>query len=70
METRAKEFRPMPNTIPVLQIRKFENGQWYVHAEFADGTVKEVKGFKTENEANEWVANDLQHWLDQRERTP
>ena len=53
-------------TMPVLQIRNSNGGAWCVHAEFPDGTFEDVTGFKSENDANEWIAKDLQHWLDQR----
>jgi hypothetical protein len=53
-------------TIPFLQIRNSEGGGWAVHAEFPDGSFEDISGFKSENEANEWVAKDLQDWLDRR----
>ena len=56
-------------TAPVLQIRNKNGGAWTVHAEFPDGSFEEISGFKTENEANEWVAKELQDWLDRRERS-
>ena len=56
-------------TVPVLQIRNKNGGAWSVHAEFPDGSFEEISGFRTENEANEWVAKELQDWLDRRERT-
>jgi hypothetical protein len=55
-------------TAPILQIRNKNGGAWSVHAEFPDGSFEEISGFKTENEANEWIAKDLQDWLDRRER--
>ena len=30
-------------------------------------TLQEIRGFKTESEANEWVARSLQAWLDASE---
>jgi hypothetical protein len=55
-------------TMPILQLRRSNGDAWCVHAEFPDGTFEEVPGFKTENEANEWIAKELQHWLDERQR--
>jgi hypothetical protein len=55
-------------TIPILQIRNKNGGAWVVHAEFPDGSFEEISGFKTENEANEWIARELQDWLDRREQ--
>lgn len=51
---------------PVLQIRNRNGGAWTVHAEFRDGSFEEISGFKSENEANEWIANKLPDWLEQR----
>ena len=55
-------------SMPILQIRNSNGGAWSVHAEFPDGSVEDVGGFRTENEANEWIAKDLQQWLEKRER--
>jgi hypothetical protein len=59
-------------SMPILQIRNSNGGAWCVHAEFPDGSVEDVGGFRTENEANEWIAKDLHQWLEKREknRTP
>jgi hypothetical protein len=54
---------------PDLANPQQERGAWSVHAEFPDGSFEEISGFKTENEANEWIAKDLQDWLDRRERS-
>lgn len=53
--------------MPVLQIRNSNGGAWRVHAEFPDGSSEDIGGFRTENEANEWIAKDLQQWLERRE---
>ena len=53
--------------IPILQIRKTEAGAWAVHVEFPGGGFEEISGFKSENEANRWIAEELQEWLDRRE---
>ena len=52
-------------TMPALQVRN-ANGDWRVHASFPDGNAEEISGFKTENEANTWIAEKLQDWLDHR----
>jgi hypothetical protein len=54
--------------MPVLQIRNYNGGAWCVHAEFPDGSSDDIKGFKTENDANHWIATELQHWLETREQ--
>jgi hypothetical protein len=53
-------------TTPILQIRHTENDEWFVAAKWPDGRTENIRGFKTESEANEWVANELQSWLDER----
>lgn len=58
------------STMPALQIRNNDGGDWCVHAQFPDGSFEDIGGFKTENEANEWIARELQQWLDQRKDTP
>jgi hypothetical protein len=57
------------STMPVLQIRNANGGAWIVHAEFPDGSFEEISGFRTENDANEWIATSLQQWLDRRAQT-
>ena len=54
-------------SIPALQIRNKNGGAWTVHAEFPDGSFEEISGFRSENDANAWIAKDLQGWLDRRE---
>jgi hypothetical protein len=65
----AREDKDMTaTTMPSLQIRNSNGGSWHVHAQFPDGTADDIGGFKTENEANEWIAKELQRWLDEREK--
>ena len=52
--------------IPVMQIRHTDTGGWFVAAKWPDGKVEDIKGFATESAANEWIAKELQAWLDQR----
>jgi hypothetical protein len=61
----VKKDRTM--TAPVLQIRNKNGGSWTVRAEFPDGSSEEISGFATENDANEWIAKELQSWLDRRQ---
>ena len=56
-------------TVPTMQIRHDERGQWWVAAKWPDGRTEDIKGFKSENEANEWIANDLPSWLEGRKKT-
>jgi len=39
-------------TMPILQIRNAKGGAWTVHGEFPDGSVEDIPGFKSENDAN------------------
>ena len=55
------------SSMPTLQIRNTPSGAWCVHAQFPDGSFEDIRGFRTENEANEWIARQLQQWLDQRQ---
>ena len=52
--------------VPVMQVRHDPNGEWWVAATWPNGHKEDVKGFKTESAANEWIAKELQAWLDQR----
>ena len=52
--------------IPVMQIRHTETGDWLVAAKWPSGKVEDIKGFATESLANEWIAKELQVWLDRR----
>jgi hypothetical protein len=54
--------------MPALQIRNKNGGSWIVRAEFPDGSFEEISGFKTESDANEWIATNLQDWMEQREK--
>jgi hypothetical protein len=54
----------MTDQIPVLQIRHTDGEAWKVAATWPDGRFEEIKGFKSESEANEWIAHSLQEWLD------
>jgi hypothetical protein len=52
--------------IPVMQIRHTEKGEWFVAAKWPSGEVEDIRGFKSESDANEWIAKELQTWLDRR----
>jgi hypothetical protein len=52
--------------LPALQIRTTNGESWLVRAQFPDGSFEDIPGFRSENEANEWVAKELQGWLDRR----
>jgi hypothetical protein len=54
-------------SMPFLQIRNSNGGPWFVHAEFPDGRSEDIGSFRSENAANEWIAKDLQRWLEKRD---
>ena len=51
---------------PILFVVK-TNGNWIVQAEWPDGTVEEVKTFKAELQALDWLTWQSQTWLAWRE---
>jgi hypothetical protein len=51
--------------IPTLQLRHAEGEGWCVAARWPDGRVEDIAGFKSEFEANEWIAKDFQTWLEE-----
>jgi hypothetical protein len=61
-----KDQKARSITMPALQVRNTNGADWRVHASFPDGSFEEISGFQTENEANTWIAEKLQDWLDQR----
>jgi hypothetical protein len=54
---------------PILQIRERDGRDWFVAVTWPDGSSEEISGFKSESEANEWVAKELEAWLDERGKT-
>ena len=57
----------MQSTLPALQIRRSDTsgGYWAVRATWDDGTFEEITGFANEAEADDWIANKFQIWLDE-----
>lgn len=58
----------MTETMPILQIRHADGEEWKVAATWPDGRSKDIKGFKTESAANEWIANSFAAWLEKADR--
>ena len=54
------------DTAPIMQIRHSDGDDWTVAATWPDGSSEEVGAFKSEAQANKWVADKLQEWLDAR----
>jgi hypothetical protein len=59
----------MNTKTPVLQIRHRDGNDWIVAATWPNGAFEEILGFKSESEANEWIAKEFQAWLDERSKT-
>jgi hypothetical protein len=58
----------MTTGTPVLQVRHTDNSEtWSVAATWPDGRFEEISGFQNESEANEWIANKFQDWVDEQE---
>ena len=55
-------------TVPTMQIRHDTNDRWWVAAKWPDGRTEDIKGFTSEAEANEWIANELNKWLEHRKQ--
>jgi hypothetical protein len=58
----------MLTTVPKLQVRHSvtNHGEdWTVRATWDDGTFEEISGFQNEAEANDWIANKFEIWLDE-----
>jgi hypothetical protein len=71
--TKDRNFKsevPTMTQIPVMQIRHNEKDEWFVAAKWPDGRTEDVMGFATESDANAWIANELQAWLDQKRQAP
>jgi hypothetical protein len=60
----------MTMATPVLQIRRSdgERDEISVAATWPDGRTQMIKGFRSESDANEWIASKFQEWLDQQQR--
>jgi hypothetical protein len=41
-----------------------------VAATWPDGRVEHIASFKSEQDANEWIAKEFQLWLERRDSTP
>ena len=54
------------DAVPVMQIRHNDKGEWWVAAKWPSGSTEDIKGFTTESDANEWIAKELQTWIDRR----
>jgi hypothetical protein len=55
------------NAVPIMQIRHSDTDRWTVAATWPDGRSEEIGEFKNESQANKWVADKLQQWLDTHE---
>ena len=53
-------------TVPVMQIRHDPSDRWWVAAKWPQGQTEDIMGFRTETEANDWIAKELDEWLERR----
>jgi len=57
--------RPMPTVMLNPQPVKFGD-EWYVVATYPNGQEERILGFKTEEAAKDWIANDSKEWRRRR----
>ena len=58
----------MLTSLPRLQVRHSDTigwETWTVRATWEDGTFEEIAGFQNEAEANDWITNKFQIWLEE-----
>jgi hypothetical protein len=58
----------MQTALPVLQIRYSDTSgsdSWTVRATWEDGTFEEIPGFQSEQEADDWITNKFQIWVEE-----
>lgn len=55
-------------TDPIRSCKSGAEGDDCVAATWPDGRNEEIKGFKSESAANEWIANRFAAWLDEAGR--
>ncbi len=55
-------------TGPVMQIRHDTSDRWWVAAKWPHGQIEDIMGFRTESEANDWIATELDAWLEHRRK--
>ena len=59
----------IPTNRPIFKPREsrtLDMTQWYVEAEWADGTIDEIGQFKSISEAWNWIARQSRAWLEER----
>jgi hypothetical protein len=62
----AKKY-PKPIFKP-RELKKLFEDQWYVEAEWPDGTIEESAGpFRTDSEARDWIIHKSEAWLDSKQ---
>jgi hypothetical protein len=49
-----------------MQIRHDSNDRWWVALKWPDGRTEDIEGFKSESEANTWIVDELDRWLEAR----
>ena len=52
--------------VPSFQIRHGDGDEWWVAATWPDGQIEDIASFKSELDANAWIAKEFPRWLEQR----
>jgi hypothetical protein len=52
----------------MMQIRHDTHDTSWAAAKWPDGRSEDIKGFSPEADGNEWIANELDRWLEQRKQ--
>ena len=62
----AKKY-PKPIFKP-RELKKLFEDEWYVEAEWPDGTIEQVAGpFASDSEARDWISHKSPAWRDRKE---
>ena len=60
----AKKY-PKPIFKP-RELKKREASEWYVEAEWPDGTIEPIGSFESDSDARDWIASKSGGWLEKR----
>ena len=60
----AKKY-PKPIFKP-RELRKRDASEWYVEAEWPDGTLEPIGSFQSDSDARDWIASKSGGWLEKR----
>lgn len=52
--------------MPMLQVRKENEGRFTVRVTWPDGGWQDIPGFEHESDADDWIARKLPDWLEEQ----